>query len=65
MMGLAFPMGKPQPYRYHIIKMINSYCVHNGERFWCVFSGPVVGGIPCEKGDRNKDGGISGFRYIN
>ena len=64
MVGLAFTMGKPHPYRCHIIKMINSCCVHNGERFWCDFSGPVVGGVPCGKGDGSKDGGTSGFRYI-
>ena len=62
MVGLAFTMGKPHPYRCHIIKMINSCCVHNGERFWCDFSGPVVGGVPCGKGDGSKDGGTSGFR---
>ena len=68
MVGLAFTMGKPHPYRCDIIKMINSCCVHNGERFWCDFSGPVVGGVPCGKGDGSKDGGTSGFRcivYIN
>ena len=62
MVGLAFTMGKPHPYRCHMIKMINSCCVHNGERFWCDFSGPVVGGVPCGKGDGSKDGGTSGFR---
>ena len=64
MVGLAFTMGKPHPYRCQIIKMINSCCVHNGERFWCDFSGPVVGGVPCGKGDGSKDGGTSGFRCI-
>ena len=62
MVGLAFTMGKPHPYRCDIIKMINSCCVHNGERIWCDFSGPVVGGVPCGKGDGSKDGGTSGFR---
>ena len=30
--------------------------------FGCDFSGPVVGGVPCRKGDGSKVGGTSGFR---
>jgi hypothetical protein len=65
MVGLAFTMGKPHPYRCHSVKVINSCCVHNGGRNWCDFSGHVVGGVPWGQGAQNKVGGTTGFPCIS